>query len=155
MRRLLCLLFALPLWACDDAPSSDPLDVAVGSGRDDYTPVTDPATRLRITQGIQGGYHIYGAVRVADMDPQDATVELALWQGDTQVGGVRLLDDFLRGGDGASWIQAGVTVFLFDQFSPEAIEGQPTRMTARVTDGGGRVGRAEMTFTPVCCDFLR
>lgn len=156
MRYLLILLCLLPALGCDDGSDGpEPLAVSLGSGLDDFVPVTDPQTRLRITEGIQGGYHVYGSLLVPDMDRFDATVEFQLWQGDTQIGAARYLDDFLRAPDGVSWVYPGVTVFLFDRdFPPESVAGTVTRMTATVTDRDGRTGSAEISFTPVCCDYL-
>lgn len=143
------MLWALCLGACDDAPSG-PV-ISLGSGIERFVPVA-PGRGLRVTEGIQGGYHIFGSVRAEGIEAWDAHVEFELWQGATQIGGARFIDDFrVHAGD---LVFTGATVFLFATHPPEAIADRETRMTVVVTDRTGASGQAEMRFVPECCDRL-
>ena len=137
--------------ACDDAPAPEPVVVELGSGVDDFVAVADGET-LRITEGLQGGYHIFGSVRTEGIEAWDAEIDLNMYQGDVRIGGARYIDDFLLK-DGAL-VYSGVTVFLFENFTPESVDGTPTLMTVKVTDSEGRIGSSQMTFVPKCCDYL-
>jgi hypothetical protein len=151
LRTIALGLVVLTALACDDAPR-DPPTVVLGSGVDDFVAIEDGRT-LRITQGIQGGYHVFAAVEATGIEAWDASVAFALFQGETQIGGATFLDDFVvRDG---RLIYPGVTVFLWAEHAPESVAGVETRMTVTVTDAQGRVARDALTFMPVCCDYLR
>lgn len=144
----------LALTACSADPEPEPpapLVLEVGTGIDDYVPVS-PEQRLLFTQGLQGGYHIFTSVRALDVEPWDAQFEFEMYQGDVQIGGARYRDDFVPRGD--AHVFSGVTVFLFADYEPEDVAGRATRIIGRVTDAEGRTGEAEMRFVSGCCEYL-
>lgn len=147
----ICLLFGLLPLGCDDAEEAAPIELSLGTGIDSFEPVATGAA-LPITQGLQGGFHVFGAVRTRDAEAWNADFDFAMYQGDVQIGGANYKDDFLMQGD--DLVYSGVTVFLFEDFPPESVADKPTRMTVKVTDREGRQGTASFEFVPTCCDYL-
>jgi hypothetical protein len=157
---LLLAFIALSTTACGDdpvvdpqPPNTDPLEVTLGTsdrGRE-FTPITDGDV-LEIEAGMQGGYHIWGAIRVADIAPRDVLLEFELRVDDTVVGQVSYVDDVFATDDGA-YVLGGITVFIANDIDPESLDGQTLTMRVRVEDAGRRVGEAERTIVASAARF--
>lgn len=149
LRRTLIAMAALWLVACADDPAGpaaeplEPLVVTLGTsdrGRE-FTPVSDGDV-LEIEAGMQGGYHIWGAVRIDETSPRDVLVEFELLVEEEVVGQVSYIDDVFADPDGG-YVLGGITVFIANDIDPESLDGRELMMRVRVEDMFRRVGTAE------------
>jgi len=135
------LLAAVPLAAaCSAAGFSGPPAADVGTGADHFVTLHD-GDAVPIIMGLQGGYHVWGSVRAANVGSQNVTLRFSLFHGDeTAPVTVRLDTVDLTGGE-----HLGSAVFLPD---PSAVRGQPCRLHLDLTDENGRTASAEHRITP-------
>lgn len=121
------------------------LEVEVGTGNVDFEPIADGAG-VPIIHGAQGGYHVWTAVRVKQVDVADARINLyARFEdshapaGDPSGLAVSL---YLEGGARVAW---GMRDFIHD---PTAAEGKRIVLRAEVVANDGRHGEAERVVVP-------
>ncbi|MCA9539568.1 MAG: hypothetical protein KC620_11810 [Myxococcales bacterium] len=156
-----CLVVALALMGgCDDEPATAPDGgpcpgeawIELGTGNDPlaYSPLVD-GQDVWIAYGLQGGYHIWGGFRGDGFDPDGVRMQFALHAGDQVIGGSDYTDDVRRGASG-DYEYGGVTVFIFDDTSPESLEGTEVRMSLVLTDACGRQLDDARTVRAHCCE---
>lgn len=123
------------------APSDEgPPVVVIGTGVSEFLPIVD-GDAVPIVRGIQGGYHIWGAVRAQHLIPDQVRLHyslilLATNETVNTVDRVERLSaaNALEGADsdGADWWQStGSFVFVP---MPAAIDQQPVRLQVDATD---------------------
>jgi hypothetical protein len=147
----LALLALLTGPACDDTASPDPwLELGSSASPTRFAPLEDGA-EVPITYGLQGGYHIWGSLRGDHFNPDPVRMKFTLYLGEDVIGGSDYSDALRRPEADGPFEYGGVTVFIYDNFPPERIEGQNVRMTLELT-AGGLVLNDERTVIPRCCE---
>jgi hypothetical protein len=126
---------------CPNIPSSYPAAprVELGSTPGDFTPLVD-GNAVQIVHGIQGGFHIWGAVRAQYVDPRSLQMHftIALDDGTPPIATRDDAGDLDGTSDGLTpGTHVATTVFLTD---PTVVRGRATRFTVTVTDQEGRTG---------------
>lgn len=131
---------ALALLGCHPVPDSfpEPPRVELGSTADVFRPLSD-GDAVQIVHGIQGGYHVWGAVRATFVDPREVRLRYTLRLDDgtlvtvrEDAGDLEGTDDGLTPGQ-----RLGTAVFLPD---PATIRGRRCRLSLELTDQRGRTG---------------
>lgn len=152
MRHIIALSVALlGAVACDDTQPPPPwIELGSSVSPTRFAPLDDGA-EVPITYGLQGGYHIWGALRGDHFDPDPVRMQFALYLDDQQIGGSDYSDHLIRPEPDGPYEYGGVTVFIYDNFPPERIEGQTVRMTLTLT-AGDVVLEDERTVIPRCCE---
>ena len=140
--RLACTL------ACAGCGASfaGPPEVELGTGGDRFVAIHDGDT-VAIVHGIQGGYHVWGAVRARYLDPRALRLRFTLALDDASAPlSVREDVGDLDGGDGSDpGTHAGTTVFLPD---PAVARDHACRFTVEVTDADGRTAGDSRRIVP-------
>lgn len=158
----LALVVALGLAACapvgpdGDGGQADggPLaaGVRVGTGIDRFEPLS-AGDDVRFVAGFQGGYHVWGGLRVKDVDPRDLELELAVDIGGETVAEVGFLTDLWEAEDEPGAFELyGVTILLDYGRDPDALDGEEGLLRARVEDRDGVVREGAVRVTLQCCD---
>ncbi len=153
MRAQGALIAAILAAACspedpDQPPACDVpevvLDVAVGTGLDEFQEMADGASTL-LVYGPQGGFHIWTAIRVRGASVERVTVELeAVREDGTRVGGGGPIEVTMVASDDAR-VRAGLYTYVD---VPEDAEGQRVTITATVTACGHGRGTAQVVVVP-------
>ena len=149
------LLAVLALVAGCDSPNldTDPL-LILGTGEVEFIPLTDGVDDLALASGIQGGQHVWGALRVTGMDWTNLTVtwELTDEDGDraSETTTIRQAFNHCTRSDDACEQGMGeivaVTVIVDD---PGAVRGDELSMTVDASDEEGRTATAVTKIRPV------
>lgn len=118
--------------AIDGGPS-----VEVGTGQNEFVAL-GVLDRIDIVLGPQGGYHVWGAVRVTGMNPSRIAVDLSVVLVGTpsetlSISPYRLT--LLRVGSAYEWY--GLLGFVPD---PQRADGREVMLTMDVKDTAGRAG---------------
>lgn len=137
--------------ACDDTEPPDPwVELGSSSSPTRFAPVEDGA-RVPITYGLQGGYHIWGSLQGDHFEADSVRMQFELHLGDQKVGGSDYSDALRRADPRGPYEYGGVTVFIYDNFPPEVLDGESVRMTLTLT-AGDVVLTDERTVVPRCCE---
>ena len=171
---LMCLALALPSPACDDGddgPAPQPggggqgghggqggqggEDVEmgwleIGTGFNRFEPLT-AEQEVPIIAGIQGGFHIWGALRGQGFDASEVRILFELEQDGAVVGAADYVDFIPLGEDGVTYEYPAVAV-VFDEPNPNLYDRNPTVMRVQLTDAQGQVLTDEIALDPVCCE---
>ena len=78
MFRLVSMLSALVLSGCCAPDLTVEPSVRLGSGEVEFVPLSDGAQEVDLVNGIQGGWHVWGSVRVAGLDWTDVRLDFSL-----------------------------------------------------------------------------
>jgi hypothetical protein len=158
MRKVWLVVVAL-LFACNDVNGSpdgglagfpdgpETLQVEAGTGVTSFEPLTD-GEAVDVIHGMQGGYHIWTAVRVHDSAVTDVQVNVTshFEQGGASAGEPSRITTTLDAPapDGAR-DHAGMRDFID---SPLAVQGQRVVLRVEVIANDGRHGTSERTVVP-------
>jgi hypothetical protein len=132
--------------------AGDQAVVEVGTGQDGFVAVPEGGM-VDLTQGPQAGggqflgYHVFGAVRVRGLDPQQALIELTLVD-DTGTEQAREERQVNMQPDGDWFVFYGAAPRIMDCC---AVANRSATMRARVEDRNGMIGMDERTVTVGAC----
>ncbi len=136
MRSLAWLLF---LGGCS-AGFAGPPTADVGGGVDQFITLHD-GDSVPIIHGLQGGYHVWGSVRAANVDPSGLALRFTLYiEEASDPYTIRNDTVDLSGGE-----HLGTAVFLPN---PDDVRGRSCRFHLDVTDAHGRTASAEHRVIP-------
>jgi hypothetical protein len=149
MRHLLAVALLAASGGCGPRiPSSypGPPEVVLGTGVTSFVPVADGA-EVPLVYGIQGGYHIWGSVRVRYMDPRELRLAFRLtFESDAKL--ISLRNEVIDlPGDGTAAAEH-LGTFVFVPFV-ETVRGQRCRWRLDVTDLAARTVTVERIIVPV------
>jgi hypothetical protein len=140
-----------------DTPDAPAAWIRVGTGFSTvsafggYTPVEDGA-ELVITEGPQGGFHLWGGLEGGGLPEADLEAEWSITTpGGDVVGGAYSLTDTLEYGTHRA--TAGVTVFIDLALDVLALDGQPLRMCATAFVGEEEPADC-VDVVARCCSYL-
>jgi len=147
---------ALALAGCGGSEPDVPPEATLGTGIDAFVPLTD-GDIVDIVQGPQGGFHVFGSVRIRGLDPgnpddlgdpSNPTSDFLVFQGDTRVD----LDasHYTQGLDPTA--EAGTfemvgRLLILDIQSPAELDGASLRIEVTVTDVDQRSASDQRTVT--------
>lgn len=137
MRPTVAIVLMLTAAGCG---SDGPPSAEVGTGAGQFEPLTD-GEQVPIIHGLQGGYHVWGAVRAHNLDGHALRLSFTLTP-TAATAPYTSRNDVVDLTDGE---HAGTAVFLAD---PNAVRGQPCRLHLDATDTHGRTASSERTITP-------
>jgi hypothetical protein len=151
MRYLLLALFLLA--GCGPNLDVDPL-LILGTGETEFVPLTAGVDDLVLASGVQGGQHVWGAVRATGVDWTNLTITWELTDEDeeevTETTTIRQSlnhctrsDDACEGGMGEI---VAVTVIIDDV---SGVRGDELTMTVRASDEDGREATATSKIRPI------
>ena len=152
-----CLLFTTAcsdsdLLALDGCPKQDQGDAIIGTGIDSFSPLKD-GEPMMLTAGFQGGYHIYGSLRLPLDAAGPARIAFNLCQDDTVVALARLNDDIIASGSYSEYL--GALVVMVNTFLPGELADKESRFTVAVEDAAGRLHVRSISVTPTCCSSVQ
>lgn len=141
----------------DVTPDVDEPDVAdawfsLGLGEESFAPVVEGQDAF-MAQGIQGGFHVWGAFQGAGFEPEGYSLEVTLRSADTLVGAV-FYDRALETNDAGDFEAVAVTVFIAPEVIPELEDGAIWEYCATLTATDGFSANQCATITARCCDYL-
>jgi len=137
----------------DDTPY-----VRIGTGWDDFDPFggfepLDERGTVRIAEGIQGGFHVWGGFEGRGMDESDVESSWQMTNADGDlVGGGFFVSD-MRPYEGRL-AAAGLTVFIALEVDVETLDDVPHELCVDVTMADGTTASDCATVRPSCCDYL-
>ena len=127
--------------------------VVLGNGGpgETHAPLVD-GQGVEVVAGLQGGHHIWGSLRVENVNPQTLMCEFELRSGTQRVGGIsRQGLRFTQVGPYAHEL-VGLTLLFDDTYDPQAWDGGvPVSIQASVQDGTGRRAESNHTVMATCC----
>ena len=131
--------------------------LVVGTGFSAYEPVDD-GDEVRIIEGTQGGFHIWGGFVATNISPRGVEIEFDASVAGREIGRVSYVDDLVFEDDapvepGEGYEYAGVSVFLAADVDPMAVSGSRVTLTGRVQDATGVVVTDSVEVIAVCCAF--
>ena len=126
----------------------------LGTGITTFEPLPETGATLELTRGPQGGFHVYGAVRIRGVDPERAMLgytvrrrsdgEAMTLERNVLLRTARLLRD------GESWVRLGdLLIFIPDVYmSPDEVAGTEVRVeaTLELPDGTRYVDGRDVTL---------
>ncbi|MFN3197344.1 MAG: hypothetical protein ACE366_02830 [Bradymonadia bacterium] len=123
--------------------------IELGTGFRSFESLED-GQEVPIIAGIQGGFHIWGAIRGEHFDGSEVRMLFELVQDGEVVGGANYID-FITPDDDGIYEYPAVAV-VFDEANPNLYEDKPTLMRVQLTDAEGQVLTDEITLDPFCCE---
>lgn len=137
------------------ATDTTPADAAapfleVGTGARTFQPL-EAGQRIPIVQGIQGGYHVWGALRGGGFSDQNVQLLFRLHDGQRILAGADLLESALPLGPDGHFTYAGAFV-IFSSLDVEALSGQPLTLEAQIRAADGTRLSSAIEVVPVCCE---
>ena len=114
-----------------------------------WAPLIDGQT-VELHAGIQGGYHVWGALKGDHFEPRELDIEFALFEGDRQVGGAHYIDEARRGASGAYEL-GGVAVAVFDDVDVVSLHGKTLRLALHLRSTDCAELDDEVTVVTRCC----
>ena len=140
-----------------DVPGRAALEIGTGVSEDPsdqwggYRPIPEDR-RLRVTEGIQGGYHLWGGFSAVGVPASGIRSEWTLRTTERWIGEAAFITGGVRVGERTE--VAGITVFIAQDVSVEALDGQSVEVCARVqTEDRAWLQRCEDVIA-TCCDYL-
>lgn len=144
---LITLITLATAVGCGAREYPGPPEAQLGYGVDAYHPIGE-ADAVPIIRGNQGGFHIWGAVRVRYVEPQALELRFTVTLEETGELQITRIDevDLTDTDDGLDWGQhLGTIVFLPDV---HAVQGRLCRFRLDITDGHSRTASDEHLITP-------
>ena len=138
------------LGACSRVPETFPGPplIELGSTAGAFNPIGEGAG-IAIVRGIQGGYHVWGAVRATNVDPREVRLRYTL-RLDDGTPAVAVRDDYgdLEGTDDGltPGFRVGTVVFVAD---PAVVRARACRLSVDLVDMEGRTGSDAHRVFPV------
>lgn len=124
--------------------------VVIGTGDRRFEAIT-PGQVVPIIQGIQGGYHVWGAFRGGGFDSTDLRIDFELRQGDTVVANARYTEPELDGDAEGVFDYATVAVIFIDNAEVGPSSGETLTLALELTTQGGVTLTDQTTVVPDCC----
>jgi hypothetical protein len=121
----------------------------LGTGDSEYLPVT-AGQDLSFTAGFQGGWHVWGAFRVGNVNPVRTLLDFELIQDGEKIGGLVLPVTLHCGQVGYEY--SGVPVELHFHRQPDQVADREMLMRLTLTEANGAVHTDSFSFIPRCCD---
>lgn len=146
-RAAISLITLAAAVGCGAPEYPGPAEAQLGYGVDAYHLIGE-ADAVPIIRGTQGGFHIWGAVRVRYVEPRALELRFTVTLEETGEPQTARVDevDLTDTDDGLAWGEhLGTIVFLPDV---NVVQGRPCRFRLDVTDGYGRTASDEHLITP-------
>jgi len=127
-------------------------NVIVGTGITAFV-APSPGDVFMLTQGVQGGFHIWGGVSASGVEPRSVELEFTATNaaGDVVASVFWLADLMPVGGR----LQAsGITVFVAPAVVVDAVDDEPWRLCVALTDAAGESASDCVDVTARCCTLL-
>jgi hypothetical protein len=125
--------------------------LAVGTGTVDFEALDD-GDSVRFERGFQGGYHVWGALRALDIEPDEAEFSFELVADGDVIAETGFLTDLWEASDDSPrWELAGISVFVLAP-DPTVYDGRSAVFRARVEDRTGVVREGEVAVVVDCCE---
>lgn len=135
----------------DTACPAEP-DVIVGTGITAFV-APSPGDVFMLTQGVQGGFHIWGGVSASGVDPRGVELEFTATNGAGDVvASVFWLTDLAP--VGGRFQASGVTVFVDPTVIVDAVNDEPWRLCVALTDAAGAEASDCVDLTARCCTLV-
>lgn len=154
MRTRAALILSALVAGCgpDETPVDDgcdvpatALDVEVGTGLDEFEPITDGA-KVSLIYGPQGGFHLWTAIRVRDVSAERVSVELDAVRDDgMRVGGSGAVTVVLVTNPDGTRVRTGLYAYVD---VPSDAVGHRVSIAATVTACGEGRGRDSRVVVP-------
>ena len=125
--------------------------LVLGTGIDVFEPLSEEQ-ELSLTAGFQGGYHIYGSLRLPKASAGPARIAINLCQDDQVVALARLNDDLTVNGSHAEYL--GVLVIMVNTFLPTEIAEEESLLIVGVEDALGQRHIGSQVIKPTCCSSV-
>jgi hypothetical protein len=134
-------------FATAGSENTQALDIELGSGVEEFESVDDGQS-LPIVGGLQGGTHVWGAVRVAGVSDDRVRLVFGLTRVDSdeldgELGPLRV--KLARSDEDGWWEVSGLTVSLDD---PNLVDDTDCELTVTATDADGRQASDSRRVTP-------
>ncbi len=124
--------------------------VQVGTGRRRWEAL-EPGQEVPIIEGIQGGFHVWGAVRGDGFGATDVTIDFELHLDGRLVAEAHYEEpEFPRGDDGL-YDYPAVAVIYTENAEVRRSTGSTMELSVVVTSGGDRL-EDSVQIVPVCCE---
>ena len=146
--------------ACGSAPAVEETSLALcaeanqdfelGIGVEDFAEVME-GQELWFIPGIQGGFHIWGAIRAGAVDPVDTVMTFELFQEEQLLGGRILPQDLRCNGETGAFEYVGVPVELHYRKKPTDVANREMKMRVTLQERDGTMHVDEVVFMPRCC----
>lgn len=137
----------------EDGGAGTAVIVEVGTGVEGFVPLVE-GQEVPLNAGPQGGgrfdgYHVWAAARTRGLNPQGATLELSILDGDTRAVHATQTRVYTLEPSGGAFIAYGVAARLDDCC---AVAGRAVIMRAAVSDVAGLSGSDErrVMVAPIC-----
>ena len=125
--------------------------IEIGTGIESYEPLT-AGQQMPITQGPQGGFHVWGGFAGDGFDPSNAEISYVLVVDDQVVATATIFDTIPRVGD--QYEYSRVTVILRGDVFPEDISGQTATLAVRVRTDDDQELTDQIEVVPTCCEYI-
>ena len=112
----------------------------------------EPAQRIPIIAGIQGGFHVWGAFQAGGFIGENINILFKLYLGDRHLAEADYFEYFLPVNSDDIFEYTGVSVIYFENDDVEPTSGQQMRLTLEVKTEDGIVLKDEMDVIPECCE---
>ncbi len=125
----------------------------LGIGEEEFAPVVAEQDAF-MAQGIQGGFHIWGAFQAAGFEPEGYSLEVTLRDSDGELVGAVFYDRALETNAAGDFEAVGVTVFIGPEVIPELEDGSVWEYCATLTSTDGFIAEQCSSITARCCEYL-
>lgn len=126
----------------------------LGTGLEGFVPLIGEDEVL-MTEGIQGGFHLWGGLRGSGFAPEDAEASFTLEnEAGESVGALVWIGDYQCDEDTEQWARFGLTVFLDFAVWPPDVEGERWELCVDATMSDGTELSDCRTVIVRCCDWL-
>ena len=125
--------------------------IEIGTGIEMFEPLT-AGQEVPITQGPQGGFHVWGGFAGDGFDPSNAEISYVLVIDDQVVATATIFDTIPRVGERYEYSR--VTVILRGDVIPEEISGQTATLAVRVRTDDDQELTDQIEVVPTCCEYI-
>ena len=141
-----------PFFGCEH-PSTPGFTVGTGEGTFE---TIDPESQLPYVAGFQGGYHIWGSIRLSSPVEGEGELAFNVCQEGINIARVAFFDtlDAAQVEDENTLEYTGATVILLHDLRPDLVAGKPSILAARYIDADGSIFTDTVTFVPRCCTSI-
>lgn len=131
-----------------------PLVLSLGTGIREWLPIEN-GQEIMMSEGIQGGVHVWGALAGAGFGPlrNEAEFEIVAADGE-RLGALFSTGRFECNTDAEQLQSTGLTVFINLEFDPMDLDGREATIRAVLTTEAGEVLNDQRDVVLRCCDWL-
>ncbi|MEW5849777.1 MAG: hypothetical protein AB2A00_13245 [Myxococcota bacterium] len=142
--------------AADAGPTGDPI-VSFGNAGPSETHVETPDNApVDVIFGVQGGWHVWGSVRIQNMDPQGMYARYELTANNAVAGDSSGRNMPLRQVSPGVYEAVGLTMFLADGVDPRGwADDTPLHVKATFRDRRNKEVVVERDWLATCCETQR